>query len=70
LDSVVDLRVFRAPGGVRVLVDQATQDRFSADLPCVDVGQSGAVSVTFVGGDVLGDALVQPGRVVVRLVLG
>ena len=55
---------------VRVLVDQAAQDGFSADLPCVDVGQSRAVSVTFVGRDALGDALVRPGGVVVRLVLG
>jgi len=35
---------------------------------CVDVGQGGAGSVTFVVGDVLGDALVRPGAVVMRLV--
>jgi len=31
-----------------VLVDQAIQGGFSADLPCVDVGQGGALSVAFV----------------------
>jgi hypothetical protein len=69
-DWAGDLQVFRASRGVRVFVDQAAQDRFSADLLCVDVGHGGAGSVRFVVGDVLGDALVRPGRVVVRLVLG
>ena len=36
----------------------------------VEVGHGGAGSVTFVVGDALGDALVRPGRVVVRLVFG
>jgi len=39
-------------------------------LPCIDVGYGRRVSVVFVGGDALGDALVRPGRVVVRLVSG
>ena len=52
---------------MRVLVDQAAQDGFSADPPCIDVGQSRAVSVTFAGGDALGDALVRPGVGLVRL---
>ena len=50
--------------------DQAAQDRFSADLLCVDVGHGGAGSVMFAVGDALRDALVGPGRVVVHLVLG
>src|ERR1039457_4312986 len=57
-------------GGLHVLVDQAAQDRFSADplgaeVSCGDVG-----SVVFAVGDALGDALVRPGSVVVHLVLG
>jgi hypothetical protein len=55
---------------VRVLVDQAARDGFSADLLSVDVGQGGAGSVRFLVGDALGDALVRPGGVVVHLVLG
>jgi hypothetical protein len=43
---------------VRVFVDQAAQDRFSADLPPFDVGHGGAGSVKFVM-DALGNALVQ-----------
>ena len=43
-----DLQVFRAPGGVRVFVDQAVEDRFPADLLCADVGHGGAGSDTFV----------------------
>ena len=39
-------------------------------LLCVYGGHGGARSVGFVVGDALGDALVRPGRVVVRLVLG
>ena len=57
-------------GGVRVLVDQAAQDGFSADLLSVDVGHGGAGSVRFLVGDALGDALVRPGGVAVHLVLG
>ena len=48
--SVGDLRVFRGSGGIRVFVDQAARDGFSADLLCVDVGHGGAGSVTFIGG--------------------
>ena len=70
LDLAGDLRVFRASCGVRVLVDQAVEDGFSADLPCVDVGYGRRVSVAFVVRDALGDALVRPGRVVMRLVVG
>ena len=55
---------------MRVLVDQAVEDRFSADLLCVDVGHGGAESVAFVVRDVLRDALVRPDGVVVRLVFG
>src|ERR1039458_1203855 len=57
--------------GSLVLVDQAAQDRFSADLPrcrascCSDAGRMvGAV------GDALIDALVRLGGVVVLLVFG
>jgi hypothetical protein len=53
---------------VRIFVDQAIEDGFSADLLSVDVG--GAGSVTFVVGDALDYALVRPGRIVVRLVFG
>ena len=55
---------------MRVFVDQASQDGFSADLLCVDVRHGGAESVTFVVGNALGDAPVRPGGVVVRLVFG
>ena len=40
------------------------------DLSCVDVGHGGAESVTFIVGDALGDALMRPGGVVMRLVFG
>jgi hypothetical protein len=53
-----------------VLVDQATQDRFSADLSCVDDGHGGSGNVRLVVGDALGDALVRSGGVVVHLVVG
>jgi len=55
---------------VRVFVDRAAQDRFPADLLCADVGHWGAGSSWFIVGDVLGDALVRPGRVAERLALG
>jgi hypothetical protein len=45
---------------VCVLVDQPVEDRFSADLLCIDVGQGGAGNVAFVVGDMLGYALVRP----------
>ena len=47
-------RVFRALGGADILVDQAVEDGFSADLPCADVGHGRGVSVGFVVGDALG----------------
>ena len=62
--------MFRPSGGVRVFVDQALEDGFSADLMVVDVGRRGAGTVAFVVGDALRDALVRPGSVVVRLVFG
>jgi len=43
-----DLQVLRAPGGVRVVVDQAGEDRFPANLLCAVVGHGGAGSDTFV----------------------
>jgi hypothetical protein len=43
-------------GGVHIFVDQAVEDRFSADLLCADVGYGRVVGVGFVCGDVLGDA--------------
>jgi hypothetical protein len=36
------LQVFRSSGGVRVVVDQAVEDRFSADPLSVDFGHGGA----------------------------
>ena len=65
-----DLRFVRASGGVRVFVDQAAQDGFSADPFGVEAGYGAAGTVEFVVGDALGDALVRPGRVVVHLVFG
>ena len=62
--------MFRPSGGVRVLVDQAVEDSFSTGLLCVDVGHGAADTVAFAVGNVLGDALVRPGGVVVRLVSG
>jgi len=38
--------------------------------PVVEVGHGNARSITIVVGDVLRDALVRPGRVVVRLIFG
>jgi hypothetical protein len=55
---------------VRVLVDQAVEDGFPADLLCVDVRYGGAGTVAFVVGDVLREALVGPGGVVMRLIFG
>jgi hypothetical protein len=66
----VTCRSSGASGGVHVFVDQAVEDGFPADLPCVGVGYGRWLSVRFVGGDVLGDALVRPGRIVVHLVFG
>jgi hypothetical protein len=44
---------------VRVLVDQAVEDRSSADLQGIEVGPDAAEDVRFVVGGALGDALVQ-----------
>jgi ABC-type sugar transport system substrate-binding protein len=54
---------------VLVLVDQAAQDRFSADLPragicCDDTGTG------ISAGDALADALMGPGAVVMLLIPG
>ena len=57
-------------GGVRVLVDQAAQDGFSADPFSAGVSCGDAGSVAFAVGDALRDALVRPSRVVAGLVLG
>jgi hypothetical protein len=63
-----DLRVLGGSGGVSVFVDQAAQDGSSVD-PCgAGVGHGGAGDVTVAAGDVLCDALVRPGGVVVRLI--
>ena len=43
-DSAGDLQVIRASGGVRVLVDQAAQDGFSADVLCADAGHRSQAS--------------------------
>src|ERR1039458_7230312 len=66
-NSGVDLRFVGASGGVRVFADQAAQDGFSEDLFAVEAGHGDAGSAGFVIGDALGDALVRPGCVVVRL---
>jgi len=58
-----------ASGGSCVLVDQAVEDGFSADPSAVEAGFGAAARVMFSLGDVLGDALVRPGHVVVRLIL-
>jgi len=49
----VTCRVFRALGGADILVNQAVEDGFSADLPCADVGHGRGVSVGFIVGDAL-----------------
>ena len=63
-DTAGGLQAFRPSGGVRVLVDQAVEDRSSADLQGVEIGSAAAGNVRFVVGGALGDALVRPGRVV------
>src|ERR1039457_6379681 len=57
-------------GGSDVLVDQAVQDRFSADLAGVEVPCRDARRMVLSVGDVLADSLVRAGGVVVLLVLG
>jgi hypothetical protein len=63
-------QVVRGSGGVRVLVDQAAKDGSSADPSGVEVGRGGAGRVAIAARDLLFDALVRPGGVVVRLILG
>src|ERR1035437_9672663 len=55
--------------GSEVLVDQAVQDRFSADPPRVEVCRGALGCVRVAVRDALGDALMRPGGVVVLLVL-
>ena len=57
-------------GGSHVLVDQAAQDRFSADLESVEVPCRDAGRMVFSVGDALADSLVRAGGVVVLLILG
>ena len=52
----------------RVFVDQAAEDGFAVDLFAVEVGNGEVATVVFAVGDALGNALVRPGHVVVRLV--
>jgi hypothetical protein len=52
--------VLRVSGGVRVLVDQAAQDGFSADPFGAGVGCGDEGSMAFAVGDTLRDALVRP----------
>jgi hypothetical protein len=59
----------RSSGGSLVLIDQAAQDRFSADLPRAGVGCGDSGSRAGVR-DALADALMGTGGVVVLLVLG
>jgi hypothetical protein len=56
--------------GSLVLVDQAAQDRFSADLADAEVPCDDAARMARAVGDALADALVRPGGVVVLLVFG
>jgi hypothetical protein len=47
---------------VRVFVDQAVEDGFSADPLDIEVGHGGPGSVASGVGDALGDALARPGE--------
>ena len=58
-DWAGDPRFVRASGGVRVFVDQAVEDGFSADPLDIEVGHGGPGSVASGVGDALGDALVR-----------
>jgi hypothetical protein len=62
--------VFLDVSGSCVLVDQAAQDGFSADLASVEVPCRDAGSMVFSVGDALVHAMMRAGRVVVLLVLG
>jgi hypothetical protein len=66
----VDLGFVAASGGSDVLIDEAAQDRFSSDSLGIEVCHGDAGHVVQAAGDALGDALVRPGCVVVRLVFG
>jgi hypothetical protein len=57
-------------GGSLVLVDQAAQDRFSADLADAELPGDDAGRIVRAVGDALADALMRPGGVVVLLVFG
>ena len=61
---------FRRSGGSLVLVDQAVQDRFSADPAGVEVCRGAMEGVRIPVRGALVDALVRPGGVVVLLILG
>jgi hypothetical protein len=65
-----ELPVSGGSGGVGVFVDQAAQDGSSADPPGAGIGQYGAARTSIAIWDLLFDALVRPGAVVVRLILG
>src|ERR1035441_8568557 len=56
--------------GSLVLVDQAAQDRFSADLADAEVPCDDAGRMVRAVGEALADALMRPGGVVVLLVFG
>ena len=62
--------VFWVSGGSHVLVDQAAQDRFSADLASVEVPCGDAGRLVFSVGDALADPLMRAGGVVVLLIPG
>src|SRR5450631_710916 len=57
-------------GGSLVLVDQAAQDRFSADLADAEVPCDDAGRMVRAAGDALADALVRPAGVAGLLVFG
>jgi hypothetical protein len=70
LDSGLRVASFNRSGGSRVLIDQAVEDRFSADAVGVEV-RRGAVDITRIPvGGALVDALMRAGGVVVLLILG
>jgi hypothetical protein len=60
----------RSSGGSGVFVDEAAQDGFSVDPLRIEAGGGGAGLLVCSVRDALVDALVRPGAVVVRLVLG
>jgi len=56
-------------GGSAVFVDQPVQDGFSADSLDIEVDCCDAGNFALIAGNLLGNALMRPGRVVVDLVL-